>query len=453
MWGEPMSERSTQWAAPAPETKRFIGIDWNIGGLLHASPRFWAFISLLVSVIMLGLMAWGTFLFEGGGLMAMRDTYPWGLWFTNYMYYVGLSAGGLAVYASVHLFGAEQFRPLSRLAVLQAGVLVMMALLGIVTDMERFWRAGWMLLTPNPSSPFVYTGSAANIYMIICFIDLWVLITGKGGEKLALRMTLIALPFAVYLHTTTAFVLALNKSRELWNSAVMVPIFLTSATASGIALLMLSAYLMQRLKVMRFRPSMFRSLSTFLGTVIIIDLFLLAVEMLVVFWPTSQRPGHSERMAVFFESPYGWIFIPVLLLGIGAFALLAGRKTRHVARIQIIAASMYVFAIFLKRYSLMAMGFAVDPLGQFTAPYFPSLVEILIALMILGVGLLIMAVAAKVLPLQVPEAEIEEHAHHYAVQRAEWAALDVAVDADAGFAHAAHAESRPPAPASAAEAG
>jgi Ni/Fe-hydrogenase subunit HybB-like protein len=179
---------------------------------------------------------------------------------------------------------------------------------------------------------------------------------------------------------------------------------------------------------------MFRSLSTFLATVIIIDLFLLAVEMLVVFWPTSQRPGHSERMAVFFESPYGWIFIPVLILGIGAFSLLAGRKTRHLPRLQLTAAAMYVLAIFMKRYTLMAMGFAVDPLGQFTAPYIPSLVEILIALMILAIGLLIMAVAAKVLPLQVPDAEIEEHAHHYAAQRAGWAALDAEMDAEAGFA-------------------
>jgi dimethyl sulfoxide reductase membrane subunit len=441
MWGEPMSDQSAQWAVPAPGTKRFIGIDWNIGALKNANPRYWAFISLLMTTILLGLMTWGTFLFQGGSLMAMRDTYPWGLWFTNYMYYVGLSAGGLAVYASVHLFGAEQFRPLSRLAVLQAGVLVMMALLGILTDMERFWRAGWMLLTPNPSSPFVYTGSAANIYMIICFVDLWVLITGKGGERLAMRMTLIALPFAVYLHTTTAFVLALNKSRELWNSAVMVPIFLTSATASGIALLMISAYIMQRLKVMRFRPSMFRSLSTFLATVIIIDLFLLAVEMLVIFWPTSSHPGHAERMALFFQSPYGWVFIPVLMLGIGAFSLLAGRKTRHLPRLQLTAAAMYVLAIFLKRYTLMAMGFAIDPLGQFTAPYIPSLVEILIALMILAIGLLIMAVAAKVLPLQVPDEEIEEHAHHYAAQRAEWAALDAGMDAEAGFTTAPAASS------------
>lgn len=387
-----------------------IGVDLDHGALKAAGPRYWAFVSLLVTIAGLGVLAWANALSNGGAAMAMRDTYPWGLWFTDYMYYVGLSAGGLIVYSSVHLFGAEQYRPLSRLAVLQAGVLVMLALLCIVTDMERPWRAVWMLLTPNPTSPFVYTGSAANIYLVICFVDLWILITGKGGEKLAYRVTLIALPFAIYLHTTTAFVLALNKSRELWNSAVMVPIFLTSATASGVALLLIAAYLMKRFRVLELKQSMFRSLSTLLGTVIILDLFLLFVEILTIYWPTSAKPGHTVRFSEFLTGPYALAFIPVLVLGIGAFALLAGRRTRHIPAVQITAASMYVVAVFLKRYSLMAMGFAVSPLGQHAAPYFPSLTEVLIALGLLAVGMLIMTVAAKALPLRVPVEQGERHA-------------------------------------------
>ena len=393
---------------PRPGVKRVIGVDLDFGALRTAGPRYWAFVSVIVTVVGLGILAWGTALAQGGSVMAMRDSYPWGLWFTNYMYYIGLSAGGLIVYASVHLFGARQFAPLARLAVLQAGVLVMLALLGIITDMERPWRAVWMLLTPNPNSPFVYTGSAATIYMIICFVDLWILITGKGGHKLAHRMTLIALPVAIYLHTTTAFVLALNKSRELWSSAVMVPIFLTSATASGIALLLISAYLMQRFGAMKFKPSMFRSLSTLLATVIITDLFLLVVEILTVFWPTSAKPGHAIRFSQFLTGEYAVAFVPVLILGIGAFALLAGRKTRHLPAIQLTASAMYVVAIFLKRYSLMAMGFSIDPLGQYTPPYLPSLVEVLIALGLLGVGLLIMTISAKLLPLAIPEDEGDE---------------------------------------------
>jgi molybdopterin-containing oxidoreductase family membrane subunit len=386
-----------------PGTVRFIGIDWDFGSLVHAGRLYWLWVGLLGVFLLLGAFAWSQILTQGGAVVAMRDGYPWGLWFTNYMYFVGLSAGGLVVYASVHLFGAKQYAPLSRLAVLQAGVLVMMALLGIVTDMERPWRAVWMLLTPNATSPFVYTGSAANIYMIICFIDLWVLISRKGGEKLAMTMTLIALPFAIYLHTTTAFVLSLNKSRELWNAAVMVPIFLTSATASGIALLFIFAYLMQALTRIRFKASMFRSLATLLATVIILDLFLLLVEMLTIFWPTSSMPGHAIRMSEFLWGSYAWAFLPVVFLGLTAFALLAGRKRRGKPWVQLTAAIMYVIAIFLKRYVLMAMGFVRNPLGQLTGIYVPSPVEIFLALGIVAFGLLFVTVAVKVLPMEVPD--------------------------------------------------
>ncbi len=68
-------------------------------------------------------------------------------------------------------------------------------------------------------------------------------------------------------------------------------------------------------------------------------------------------------------------------------------------------------AIFLKRYSLMAMGFVINPLGKRQSVYVPSLTEVLIALGLLAVGLLIMTLAAKVLPLEVPK---DEHLEEYA---------------------------------------
>jgi Ni/Fe-hydrogenase subunit HybB-like protein len=42
-------------------------------------------------------------------------------------------------------------------------------------------------------------------------------------------------------------------------------------------------------------------------------------------------------------------------------------------------------------------------LGQYTSPYMPSLTEVLIALGLLAVGMLLMTIAAKALPLRVPE--------------------------------------------------
>ncbi|MDF1541887.1 MAG: polysulfide reductase NrfD [Anaerosomatales bacterium] len=405
-------------AEPRPGIKRFINVDFNVGALKNAGPRYWTFIGLLAIPVTMFLVALGVLITRSGAVVAMRDTNPWGLWFIFYMYYVGLSAGGLAVYASVHLFGAEQFRPLARFAVLQAGVLVMCALLGIASEIPGpaadLGRMLWFLRTPNFTSPFVYTGSAAAIYMLICFFDLWVMTSGTGGHKLAFRMTLIALPFAVYLHTTTAFVLSMNKGRELWHTAVMVPIFLTSATASGVALLMIFAYILQATKQYRFKPSMFRSLSTFLATVIIIDIFLLLVEILVVYWPTSVMPGHVIRMNDFVTlgGRYAVVFLPVLILGITAFTLLARRSTRHLPAVQLTAAVLYVFAIFLKRYSLDVMGFSYTTLFQNTGIYIPSLVEWLMGIGIMCFGIMFVAIAIKVLPMEEPEEEHNQAEHH-----------------------------------------
>jgi len=403
------TEVTTPVATPArPGVKRIVGVDFDFGSLRTAGPRYWGFVGLLSVIVVMGVIAFLLLTQRWGAVVAMRDTYPWGLWFINYMYFVGLSAGGLAVYA-------KQFEPLARFAVLQAGVLVMCALMGIASEipgpMARPERMLQFFTRPNITSPFVYTGSAATIYFFICFFDLWVMITGKGGHKLAFRMTLIALPFAIYLHTTTAFVLALNKSRELWHAAVMVPIFLTSATASGIALLIIFAYIVQATTDVKFKPSMFRSLSTFLATVMIIDLFLLVVEIITIYWKTSAMPGHYLRFNAFLFGNYAWAFVPVLVLGFTAFGILARQKTRHIPAVQLTAAGLYVFAVFLKRYSLDAMGFVRTTLGQVTGNYWPSLTEVMLALGILAFGILFVTLAVRVLPLEMPE-EDEHEAEH-----------------------------------------
>ena len=53
---------------------------------------------------------------------------------------------------------------------------------------------------------------------------------------------------------------------------------------------------------------------------------------------------------------------------------------------------MYLVAVLLKRYSLMAMGFVRNTLGQLTASYVPSPVEMFLALGILSFGLLFITV-------------------------------------------------------------
>jgi molybdopterin-containing oxidoreductase family membrane subunit len=320
------------------------------------------------------------------------------------MYFVGLSAGGLVIYSSVHLFGAKQFKPISRLAVLQAAVCMALAALIILSDLERPERIIWFLLTPNFKSPFILTSAMINLYLILCVIDLWIMMTGKGGERLALALTLIALPMAVLVHSTTAWVLGLQKARELWNSAIMAPLFLSSAMVSGIALLIVMIYAVQRATKLKFERSMFNSLAKLLATVIAVDVFFLFFEIMNTVYPTSTTPGHLVRIMILLAGRYSPIFYAeIFLAGIIPFFLLAIPKTRVSPLIQIVASTMVLIGIFLKRFLLLVMGFAISPIGPVRVSYFPTLVEILITLAVTAVGVLIVTIAIKLLPMEVPE--------------------------------------------------
>ena len=142
----------------------------------------------------------------------------------------------------------------------------------------------------------------------------------------------------------------------------MVPIFLTSATASGIALLIIFAYIMQAVDVTQVQAEHVPQPVDAAGD---------GHHHRPV--PAGRRDPHDLLADVGQAGPHGaddrssspaatrGRSCPVLILGFGAFALLARRKTRHLPAIQITASAMYVVAIFLKRYALMAMGFVARP--------------------------------------------------------------------------------------------
>jgi len=97
--------------------------------------RVW--IGLLVLGIAVGLGAWVYQLANGLAATNMRNPMMWGLYITMFMYFVGLSAGGLIVASAGRLFGAKQLKPVVRIAVLEATVAVMIAALLLLPDIGR----------------------------------------------------------------------------------------------------------------------------------------------------------------------------------------------------------------------------------------------------------------------------------------------------------------------------
>ncbi len=70
---------------------------------------------------------------------------------------------------------------------------------------------------------------------------------------------------------------------------------------------------------------------------------------------------------------------------------------------QILACSLILIGVLIKRFMFIVMGFAVSPLGPIEAAYAPSLVEIMVTLGLWAIGILLFTLAVKVLPIEVPE--------------------------------------------------
>lgn len=367
----------------------------------RATPAFYGWMVILITLIILGAYAWGIQLDQGLVVTGMRDIVIWGLYISNFIFFVGLSAGGLVIYASTYIFGVEEYEPLSRIAVLQAGVCVILAMAFILADLGRPDRVYKLLLSPNPTSMFVYDFAVLSLYLALCAIDFLVLITGKGGRLACMVMASISLPIAIGVHSITAWVFGLVKARPGWLTALLAPIFLSSAIVSGLALLILIANLTTSLTKIRFQPKLTSDIGKILAAVIPIDLFLLFTEILTTTWPYAAMPEHINRVMLVLTGPYSaLLWTEIIVGGILPFLLLVHRNMRRITVVQYVASILVLMGVLIKRFVLLILGLGISPLGELGS-YAPTLIELSIVLSFYAFMALLFTIAIRVLPLEV----------------------------------------------------
>ena len=138
------------------------------------NPLLVAWFALLAAGMAVGIGAWFYQLSQGLAVTNMRNPIMWGLYITFFMYFVGLSAGGLIVASAGRLFGAARFKPIVRLAVLEATVAVMLAALFLLPDIGRPERIWHLFRYPNLTSPLIWDITIVTIYFIISLVYVWV---------------------------------------------------------------------------------------------------------------------------------------------------------------------------------------------------------------------------------------------------------------------------------------
>jgi molybdopterin-containing oxidoreductase family membrane subunit len=282
----------------------------------------------------------------------MSNRVPWGISIVMLIYYIGLSAGSLVLSAMSALFGRKEFKPFARIAALLAMLLLVGALLSMILDWGKPDRVFVPFMYFNFISMFSINGILYSTYIAICFVYLLAMFAEK--EKLVGVIALIAVIWAIGVHSGTGAIFGF-VSRELYESPLLPPSFITAAISSGTALMIILLQLLFRYTKRPFDQRYVKELSRLLAVFIIVVAYFLFVENGF----RAYNIGHREAAWYFlFGGSHSMVFwVGLIGLGIVIPALiLFSPVTKNSIKMINVAAVLHVIGVLCERYIIVIPG-------------------------------------------------------------------------------------------------
>ena len=404
---------------------------------LVRAPRGWPglFVALL-AIVVIGFAVWIMQLQQGLGITGMNNQANWSLYIINFMFFIGASAGGIIVGALAHALGIERFRPVARLAEVTALTALTLAVLSILLDIGRPERAWHMLRYASFTSPLVWDVIIIGVYGALAFGLVYFSIrpdlvhlaqafpkrrrfysalalgrmdlspSSLEWDRKALRaLAVLSIPIAVLLHSVTAWILGLVKAQPGWHTAIIAPLFITSAVVSGVALTILSSLLSRYFLHVPIKDHVVQALADILLWSLPVLGYFLFSEMLTNWYPREPKAEEVFREMVFGRyRPVFWFELLAAL--VVPFGLLFFRRTRTIGRVAV-AAALVVMGVFAERWNILLppqLGHSHLPYA--TAQYTPTLLELVLVGSIWAAGALGYVVLTRLFPMM--ELEVEE---------------------------------------------
>ena len=266
-----------------------------------------------------------------------------------YFFLSGLGAGAFLTAAGLRLFGGEKYAKIEKTAAIAAPLLLMPGLLCLVIELGKPLRFLNMFLYFNPSSVASWGVWVINIFLAISVIYAFLLVIGKA-EKVR-PLACLGFVFALAVGFYSGMLLYQMHGHVLWHSALVPVIFLASAIASGLAVVLLFSGSVDRDQI--------RVLSNVFAVVVGVDLILALTEVLTLVWSSGEKAAVAE---VIFSGNYGFLFIWVYLIIGLAIPLLILIKKRQSRGVQVVAAVLVLVGTLAMRY-VIVMGGQVLPLS------------------------------------------------------------------------------------------
>ncbi len=366
--------------------------------------KYWILVACLLGIMGVGFIMWLWQFRVGLGITGMSRDVSWGFYIGQFTYLVGVAAAGVMVVLPYYIHHYKAFGRITVLAEFMAIGAVSMCLLFILVDLGNPVRAINVILHPTPNSILFWDMIVLNGYLFLNVFIGWNVLTAerKGSPPPGWIKPFIylSIPWAISIHTVTAFLYAGLPGRGFWLTAVMAPRFLASAFCAGPALLILLCVIVR--KTTKFDPGkeQIQTLGSIVTYALILNVFLFVCELFTVFY--SQIPGHMHHFHYLFfgHEGHGNHLIPLMWFAFAcmtaAIILLVPSVTRRNEGILTVACVLVLIGTWIdKGLGLVVGGFVPNPLGKITE-YWPTVPEALITLGVWATGFLIISLLYKV---------------------------------------------------------
>ena len=374
---------------------------------LRGSLIYWAWILFLLAIIAMGVWQYVGQLSQGLVVTNMSNQVSWGFYISNFTFLVGVAAAAVMLVIPAYIFDRKDIRDVVLLGDTMAVTAVLMAMLFVMVDIgrpDRIWHMIPFIGRFNfPVSLLAWDVIVLSGYLLLNLgISFFLLFNHYQGREVKLKtympFILLAIFWAISIHTVTAFLYSANTGRPFWHNALLAPRFIASAFCSGPALAIIILQLVRRLAGYPVRQSAIDTLGITMTVSLQITLFFIFAELFTDFYSEGAHAASAHYL--FFGlhgaarlTPWIWTAITLLLV---AVTILMIHPLRRKPILLNFACVLTVIGVWIEKgMGLVIPGYIPTPLGEIFE-YFPNSTEVMISLGIWAIGLLTFTLLAKV---------------------------------------------------------
>ena len=371
----------------------------------RGSLRYWILLGFWVLLIAVGAHSYSGQLREGLTVTGMSHDVTWGLYIAQFTFLVGVAASAVMVVLPYYLHDYKAFGKMVILGEFLAVSAVLMCTLFIFVDLGQPARFMNVLLHPTLSSPMFWDSVVLLGYLFLNLIIGCVTFDaerkGAPPPKWVKPLIYLSIPWAISIHTVTAFLYSGLSARAFWMTAILAPRFLASAFASGPSLLILLALFLRTFTKFDAGKEAIQKLATIVTYAMVLNLFFVLVELFTVIY--GGMPHHLHPFEYLFGfGRYGqesvlapWMWVSQLLAVGCVILLLVPALRRHEGALACLCIGVIAAIWIEKGMGMVVTGFVPSPLGRI-AQYVPTQQEILITVGVYAIGFLVLSVLYRI---------------------------------------------------------